>query len=145
MENGNNKRCPEIKIEEARVAWEEERLESETKMIAEVKLLSESSGKEDVDIDKFLSDYRQSSRKVGPTIADDIKVAALYAIIFSLLAIWFCNNRKTLDLKDGSAQTFWQEQIKIKTTKLLICFFYIKSLCWEGKFNPRFLKLTFNF
>ena len=43
---------------------------------------------EDVDIDKFLSDYRQSSRKVGPTIADDIKVAALYAIIFSLLAIF---------------------------------------------------------
>ncbi len=42
----------------------------------------------DVTLDKFLSDYRESSHKVGPTIADDIKVAALWAIIFSLLAIF---------------------------------------------------------
>jgi len=33
-------------------------------------------------IKDFLKDYRQSSRKVGPTIADDIKVAAIYSIIF---------------------------------------------------------------
>jgi SecD/SecF fusion protein len=43
---------------------------------------------DDVSLDEFLSDYRQSSRKVGPTIADDIKIAALYAIIFSLIAIF---------------------------------------------------------
>ena len=42
----------------------------------------------DVTLDKFLSDYRESSHKVGPTIADDIKVAALWAIFFSLLAIF---------------------------------------------------------
>ncbi len=44
--------------------------------------------KKDVTIDKFLSDYRQSSRKVGPTIASDIKIAALWAIMFSLIAIF---------------------------------------------------------
>ncbi len=42
----------------------------------------------DVTLEKFLSDYRESSHKVGPTIADDIKVAALWAIFFSLLAIF---------------------------------------------------------
>ena len=42
----------------------------------------------DVTLEKFLSDYRESSHKVGPTIANDIKVAALWAIIFSLLAIF---------------------------------------------------------
>ncbi len=41
-----------------------------------------------VTLDQFLSDYRESSHKVGPTIADDIKVAALWAIFFSLLAIF---------------------------------------------------------
>jgi SecD/SecF fusion protein len=43
---------------------------------------------EDITIDRFLEDNRQSSRKVGPTIAADIKVAALWAIAFSLLAIF---------------------------------------------------------
>ena len=42
----------------------------------------------DVTLEKFLSDYRESSHKVGPTIADDIKIAALWAIFFSLLAIF---------------------------------------------------------
>lgn len=42
----------------------------------------------DVTMEKFLSDYRESSHKVGPTIANDIKVAALWAIFFSLLAIF---------------------------------------------------------
>jgi len=44
---------------------------------------------EDVTFKDFLNDYRQSSRKVGPTIADDIKVAAIYSIIFSLLIMFF--------------------------------------------------------
>ena len=38
-----------------------------------------------VDYKTFLSDYRRSSEKVGPTIADDIKQSAFLAIIFSLL------------------------------------------------------------
>jgi len=42
----------------------------------------------DVNFEKFISDYRQSSRKVGPTIADDIKIAAIYSIIFSLIIMF---------------------------------------------------------
>ncbi len=43
---------------------------------------------EGVDYSTFITDYRQSSRKVGPTIADDIKVAAIWSIIFSLLIMF---------------------------------------------------------
>ncbi len=43
---------------------------------------------ENVTADEFLNDYRKSSYKVGPTIADDIKVKALWAILFSLLVIF---------------------------------------------------------
>lgn len=43
---------------------------------------------DDVSFEEFLSEYRQSSRKVGPTIADDIKIAAVYAIIFSLIIMF---------------------------------------------------------
>ncbi len=43
---------------------------------------------EDVSFEEFISEYRQSSRKVGPTIADDIKIAAVYAIIFSLIIMF---------------------------------------------------------
>ena len=38
--------------------------------------------------DKFLSDYRLSSQKVGPTISDDIKKEAVLAIFFALLIIF---------------------------------------------------------
>ena len=41
-----------------------------------------------VSFDSFLSDYRQSSQKVGPTIADDIKKQAVWAILFALVAIF---------------------------------------------------------
>ncbi len=37
--------------------------------------------------DDFVSNYIQSSQKVGPTIADDIKTAAIWAIFFAILAI----------------------------------------------------------
>jgi SecD/SecF fusion protein len=37
---------------------------------------------------RFLADYRQSSEKVGPTIADDIKKEAVWAILFALIAIF---------------------------------------------------------
>ncbi len=42
----------------------------------------------DVDIAKFDSEYRMSSQKVGPTISDDIKKEAAYAIGFSLIIIF---------------------------------------------------------
>ncbi|MCU4163047.1 protein translocase subunit SecDF [Carboxylicivirga caseinilyticus] len=42
----------------------------------------------DVDQETFLTDYRMSSQKVGPTIASDIKRNASLAIIFSLLVIF---------------------------------------------------------
>ncbi|MFW5709923.1 MAG: protein translocase subunit SecF, partial [Bacteroidota bacterium] len=43
---------------------------------------------DDVTYQQFLDDYRMISMKVGPTIADDLKVAAMYAISFSLLIIF---------------------------------------------------------
>lgn len=43
----------------------------------------------DVDKDTFLSVNRQSSEKVGPTMASDIKEKAVYAIIFSLIVMFF--------------------------------------------------------
>ncbi|PLX23016.1 MAG: protein translocase subunit SecDF [Salinivirgaceae bacterium] len=47
----------------------------------------------DIDYKTFVSDQdknigRMSSQKVGPTIADDIKTSAYYAVIFSLLIIF---------------------------------------------------------
>ena len=41
-----------------------------------------------ISFDKFESDYKMSSQKVGPTIADDIKVAAIWAVLFSLIIIF---------------------------------------------------------
>jgi SecD/SecF fusion protein len=43
---------------------------------------------ENVTLEKFLADYRQSSEKVGPTIADDIKKQAVWAVLFALVAIF---------------------------------------------------------
>lgn len=43
---------------------------------------------DNVSYDQFLSSYRMSSRKVGPTIADDIKTSAVMSIIFSLVIIF---------------------------------------------------------
>lgn len=44
--------------------------------------------KADVSKDEFLSDYRMSSQKVGPTIASDIKQKALYAVILSFIVMF---------------------------------------------------------
>ncbi|MCK4663913.1 MAG: protein translocase subunit SecDF [Bacteroidales bacterium] len=44
---------------------------------------------DNVDFKTFLSDFRRSSQKIGPTIADDIKVSAVYAILFSIIIIFF--------------------------------------------------------
>ncbi len=43
---------------------------------------------ENVTYEDFSNNYKMSSQKVGPTIADDIKVAAFWAIIFSLIGIF---------------------------------------------------------
>lgn len=42
----------------------------------------------DVTLEKFLTDYRMSSQKVGPTISDDIKKDAVLSVIFALLIIF---------------------------------------------------------
>jgi len=42
----------------------------------------------DVSLEKFLSSYRMSSQKVGPTISDDIKKDAVLSIFFSLVIIF---------------------------------------------------------
>lgn len=39
---------------------------------------------DDVSLEQFLNDYRQSSIKVGPTIADDLKQNSFIAIIVAL-------------------------------------------------------------
>ena len=43
--------------------------------------------KEGTSQDEFVSEYIQSSQKVGPTVADDIKTAAVWAILFSLVIV----------------------------------------------------------
>ncbi|MCT4636823.1 MAG: protein translocase subunit SecDF [Bacteroidales bacterium] len=43
---------------------------------------------DNVSFDSFMLDYRQSSEKVGPTIADDIKKEALLAIFFALIIMF---------------------------------------------------------
>ena len=42
----------------------------------------------DVTLEKFLTDYRMSSQKVGPTISDDIKKDAILSVFFSLIIIF---------------------------------------------------------
>ena len=43
---------------------------------------------ENVSFESFMNDYRQSSQKVGPTIADDIKVQAVWAVLFALVVVF---------------------------------------------------------
>lgn len=43
---------------------------------------------EDVSKEEFLSEYRESSQMVGPTIADDIKVRAVWVILLSLMVMF---------------------------------------------------------
>ena len=43
---------------------------------------------EEVTFKDFSNNYKMSSQKVGPTIADDIKTAAVWAILFSLVVIF---------------------------------------------------------
>ncbi len=43
---------------------------------------------DNVDPNRFQEEYRISSQKVGPTIAEDIKISAIWATIFGLLVIF---------------------------------------------------------
>jgi SecD/SecF fusion protein len=43
---------------------------------------------DDVDFNSFMVNNRQSSEKVGPTVADDIKIQSVWAIFFSLIGIF---------------------------------------------------------
>lgn len=43
---------------------------------------------EDVTLQQFLEEYRLNSQKVGATIAHDIKISAIYSVLFSLLVIF---------------------------------------------------------
>ncbi len=43
---------------------------------------------DDVTFDTFMNEYRQQSQKVGPAIAHDIKIEAIYAIIFALIVMF---------------------------------------------------------
>lgn len=43
---------------------------------------------DDVSFEEFNNEYKKSSQKVGPTIADDIKVQAVWAILFSLIVVF---------------------------------------------------------
>ena len=43
---------------------------------------------DDVTIDDFFENYRQSSQKVGPTVADDIRAKSFVAIFLSLIVIF---------------------------------------------------------
>jgi SecD/SecF fusion protein len=43
----------------------------------------------DVTRDQFLSKYRESSETIGPTIASDIKIKAIYAVAIALIIIFF--------------------------------------------------------
>lgn len=41
----------------------------------------------DASLEEFVSEYIQSSQKVGPTIADDIKRSAIWAVLIAIIAI----------------------------------------------------------
>ncbi|MFN8257328.1 MAG: protein translocase subunit SecDF [Bacteroidales bacterium] len=43
---------------------------------------------DNVTVDQFNKEYKQSGRKVGPTIADDIKMGAVYAVISALIIMF---------------------------------------------------------
>lgn len=64
--------------------------EANSDNIAEEKLFNglKPLFKAGITFDEFLDNHRESSQKVGPTIADDIKVAAIWSIFFALMAIF---------------------------------------------------------
>jgi len=43
--------------------------------------------KKDISFDQFKTEYIKSSSKVGPTVADDIKTSAIWAVLFAIIGI----------------------------------------------------------
>ncbi len=59
--------------------------------VVEAKIFTVLEGKylpEGATFKDFINDYRMSSEKVGPTIASDIKTAAVYSVLFALIVIF---------------------------------------------------------
>ncbi len=61
-------------------------MQVEQKLYEGLKPLLSKEG--NISFEQFEQNYKMSSQKVGPTIADDIKVAAMWAVLFSLLIIF---------------------------------------------------------
>ena len=80
--------------------------------------------KEGTTLDQFTSDYIQSSQKVGPSMADDIKNAAFLAVIFSMIcmAAYILLRFRDISFSAGAFAS-------VATTTLCIISFY--TLLWK--------------
>ena len=105
------------KIEEADASVDQE---IESKLYEGLKPLL----KEGTTLDQFTSDYIQSSQKVGPSMADDIKNAAFLAVIFSMvcMAAYILLRFRDVSFSVGAFAS-------VATTTLCIISFY--TLLWK--------------
>ena len=80
--------------------------------------------KDGTTLDQFVSDYIQSSQKVGPSMADDIKNSAILAVIFSMICMAAYILLRFRDVS-FSVSAF----ASVTTTTLCIISFY--TLLWK--------------
>lgn len=94
--------------------------EIETKLFEGVKPLLP----EGITLDKFTTDYIQSSQKVGPSMADDIKNSAILAVIFAMIcmAAYILLRFRDVSFSVGAFAS-------VATTTLCIISFY--TLLWK--------------
>lgn len=80
--------------------------------------------KDGTTVDQFVSDYIQSSQKVGPSMADDIKNSAILAVIFSMIcmAAYILLRFRDVSFSVGAFAS-------VATTTLCIISFY--TLLWK--------------
>ena len=80
--------------------------------------------KDGTTLDQFVSDYIQSSQKVGPSMADDIKNSAILAVIFSMIcmAAYILLRFRDVSFSVGAFAS-------VTTTTLCIISFY--TLLWK--------------
>ena len=80
--------------------------------------------KDGTTLDQFVSDYIQSSQKVGPSMADDIKNSAILAVIFSMIcmAAYILLRFRDVSFSVGAFAS-------VATTTLCIISFY--TLLWK--------------
>ena len=80
--------------------------------------------KDGTTLDQFVSDYIQSSQKVGPSMADDIKNSAILAVIFSMIcmAAYILLRFRDVSFSVGAFAS-------VSTTTLCIISFY--TLLWK--------------